>query len=74
MMLGETVEVYHTISEGATATITKGVLYELDPLGVTINQRVPTSTGKYRHVYIPTGRIAKVVGPEFVPGSNGGRH
>lgn len=70
MKHGEQVSVYHTISEGATATVTEGFLFAQDEHGITIRQRVPTSATHWRHVFIPTLRLAKVVGPEYLPGEH----
>lgn len=70
MKHGELVSVYHTISDGASATVTDGYLFAQDEHGITIRQRVPTSASMWRHVFIPTLRLAKVVGPEYMPGEH----
>jgi hypothetical protein len=64
MKHGEQVTVYHTISDGATATVTEGFVQELDQLGITIKQRANGSATLWEDTFIPMGRLSKVVGPE----------
>lgn len=68
MNVGDKVTVYHTVSDGATATTTEGHIVSWNEEWVVVKKRAENYAGYWVDTAIPLLRVARVVSEPYANG------